>query len=150
MNEASIEELKRAIAAIFLGEGADKLSEDQMLTAISLKRRWFSPEYAKCMIENGKRHGLLKLDGKFLSPSFDYRNIEIPFNYFPSESVAEMEEENLRDRIIRHMEISRDEVKEALSMDYNLYDEVKILLWGAMNDKEYMTLIEDVEKEIMG
>ena len=149
MSEASIEELKKAIAAIFLGEGTDKMGEEQMLTAISMKRRWFSPESAKMMIENGKRHGLLRENGKFLSPAFDYREIEIPFGYFPPESVTEIQEESVMDRMIREMGLSQDDVEEALSMDYNLLDCVKILLWVAMYGKEYEKFIDNIEKEIV-
>ena len=150
MKDTSIEELKRAVAAIFLGEGTDRMSEEQMLTAISLKRRWFSPEYGKAMIENAKRHGLLKEDGGLLMPTFDYRDMDIPFGYFPPESVAEIEEERLMDRMIREMRMSQEDVERALSMDYNLNDEVKIILWGAMHGKEYQHFIDEVEKEIIG
>jgi hypothetical protein len=152
MKGPSTEELKRAIAAIFLGEGTEKMKEEHMLTAISLKRRWFPPDMAKNLIENGKKRGLLKEQGVFLEPTFDYRNIEIPFGYFPPKSVAEAvdEVETLRTILRRKLELSDEELKEALSMDYNLCDDVKILLWAALHDRDYLSLIDAAEKEIFG
>ncbi len=149
MSAPSTEELRKAIAAIFLGEGLDRMTEEQMLTAISMKRRWFSPEKAKAMIENGRRSGLLIDEGGFLRPSFDYREVEIPFGYYPPEEVAEVHIESMKERLKRELGLSDEEVKDALSMNYNLADEVKILLWAGMHGKRYKHLIDDVEKDLL-
>ncbi len=149
MKEPSIEELKTAIAAVFLGEGLERMSEEQMLSAISMKRRWFSPERAKVLIENGKRAGLLSSDGVFISPAFTYKEVEIPFGYYPSESVLEYSEENLIERMKEEWDVSGEDMRSALSMNYNLENEVKLILWAASNGKDYENILDDVERFLL-
>ncbi len=149
MKGASTDELKRAIAAVFLGEGLEKMSEEQMLSAISMKRRWFTPEKASVFIENGKKAGLIVKKGRNLLPSFRYKEIEIPFGYYPPESVLEYVGEDIMERIRSEWKLSEDEINSALSMEYNLEDEAKILLWGAQNGKDYYTMVSDVEEQLI-
>ncbi len=141
--------MKTAIAAVFLGEGLDSMSEEQMLSTISMKRRWFSPEKAKLLIENGKKTGLLRSERGFISPSFPYKEVEIPFGYYPSESVLEYPGEDMLEILKRECGMSEEEVESALSLDYNIENEVKLILWAARAGKEYVHLIDDVEEFLL-
>lgn len=149
MRGPSIEEMKLAIGALFLGEGMEKMKEEQMLGAISIKRRWFDPKKAEIMIKNAKSMGLLENDGDYLRPSFDYKEMEVPFGYYPPEELAELYTIPPKDRLIRELSMSEEELKQALSMDYNLYDEVKIVLWAAMNGRKYSEFLDDLENWII-
>lgn len=114
-----------------------------------MKRRWFTPEKGKRFIENGIRSGFLAPNGKYLAPSFPYSDIDIPFGYYPPESLAEYSGDDIMARIKSEWGLSEEDLRSALSTDYNLEDEVKILLWGARNGKEYSGAISDVESYLM-
>lgn len=149
MSGASIEELKKAIAALFLGEGVKKMSEEQMLSVVSMKRRWFTPEKASLFIDNAKKAGMITEKGGSLSPTFPYEDIEIPFGYYPPESVLEYSGKSMLERIRDAWKLGEEEFKATVSMEYNLEDEVKLVLWGAEKGKEYSKFLEDIEKELM-
>ncbi len=85
----SSSELKTAIASLFLGEGRTEMSEEEIIKSASMKRRWFSPELAGSFIERGLSTGLLIRDGNRLKPSFDCEDMDVPFGYYPDESILE-------------------------------------------------------------
>ncbi len=129
--------MRTAVAALFLGEGREALTEDEALLSISVKRRWFSPELAKIFIENALSSGLIKRDGKYIKPSFEYGELEIPYGYYPDDSVLATGEE------------TEDIPVDALSMDYPFTDEVKSLIYLMRKGEDVRNKLDAVEKKLM-
>ena len=142
MNESSIEELKRAVAALFLGEGLESMSKERAISAISMKRRWFSPDNALRFLKNAEESGLIRMEGKKMVPLFEYADTELPFGYYPPESVLDFESKGLIDDIRSEWEIPEDEFGTALSSDYPFSDEVKLILWGIKRGKDASEFIK--------
>ena len=131
-------EMRTAVAALFLGEGKDALTEDEALLSISVKRRWFSPELAKKFMENALSSGLIKRDGGHIRPSFEYSDVEIPYGYYPDDSVLHAMDEKTED-------VSAD----ALSMDYPFTDEVKSLIYLMRKGEDIRDKLDTIEKKLM-
>ena len=148
MSESSIEELKRAVAALFLGEGLESMTEEHAITAISMKRRWFSPEDALRFLKNAEKAGLIRRKGEKMVPAFEYAAIEVPFAYFPPPSVLDFESDDLTDDIRSEWGVSDEEYRAAISMDYPFTDEVKVILWGMKKGKDASEFIKRALDEI--
>lgn len=80
-------ELEITLAQIFRKKGKSSLSEKDFVFAASLDFRWFSPKEAQKLLELGLDGGLLKSDGGSISPTFDYKAVEVPKGFAPTADV---------------------------------------------------------------
>ena len=136
MKESS-SDMEVAVAALFLGEGKEELEMEEALMAISVKRRWFSPDLARKFMEKAVSSGLVKeRDGK-ISPTFDYRSVDVPFGYYPDESILETGEEK------------EEMPEEALSLDYPFTDEVKFLIYLMRKGEDIQGRLESAENDLI-
>ena len=131
-------EMKRAVAALFIGEGKESLSEDEAVKAISMKRRWFSPELARKFLKKAVSSGIIVKESNKFIPLFDYREVEIPYNYYPDISVEDEGSVSIPD--------------EALSMEYPFVDGLKHLLYLMMKgedaDVDMKDMLDRIEAEL--
>ena len=139
MKESS-SELKTAIAAVFLGEGKPSLTEEEFIKASSMKRRWFSPDYARKFLENAISSGILLRKGKNLTPSFEYADEEIPFDYYPSNAVLEGAEK---------IDSERSPDADGPFSEYPFVDELKMILSDMLNGKDVSERLKELEKSLM-
>jgi len=80
--------LERAVAAPFLAEGRRRLSESDVVVALSLDRDWFTPDQAERLVDVAEGEGLLarEEDGD-LVVQFDLDAIELSDGFVPDEEV---------------------------------------------------------------
>lgn len=82
--------LRRAVAAPFRDRGADRLTESELVVALSLDRSWFSPDQAERSVALAVSEGLLKqtddADDR-LRPTFDAADVELPEEFEPDDAV---------------------------------------------------------------
>ena len=81
--------LRRAVAAPFRDRGADRLTESELVVALSLDRSWFSPDQAERSVALAVSEGLLERtdpDDR-LRPTFDAADVELPEGFEPDDAV---------------------------------------------------------------
>ncbi len=81
--------LRRAVAAPFRDRGADRLTESELVVALSLDRSWFSPDQAERSVALAVSEGLLERTdgGDRLRPTFDAADVELPEEFEPDDAV---------------------------------------------------------------
>ena len=81
--------LRRAVAAPFRDRGADRLTESELVVALSLDRSWFSPDQAERSVALAVSEGLLERTdgGDRLRPTFDVAAVELPEEFEPDNAV---------------------------------------------------------------
>lgn len=114
----------------------ESLSEEEAVKAISMKRRWFSPELARKFLKKALSSGLIVKESNKFIPLFDYREVEIPYNYYPDISVEDEDDAAVPD--------------EVLSMDYPFVDGLKHLLYLMMKgeDADVEDMLDRIEAEL--
>ncbi len=75
--------LRVAVAAPFAQHGGRRLRENEFVVALSLDRRWFSPDQATRLIDVATEAGLLEHDGPELVATFDPATVTIPEAFTP-------------------------------------------------------------------
>jgi len=78
------DELRNGIAHIFRRKAKDFLTEREFVFSASMDLRWFSYTDAMRFLELGVSSGLIRREGKAITPTFDYRKAELPANFKPS------------------------------------------------------------------
>ncbi len=81
--------LRRAVAAPFRDRGADRLTESELVVALSLDRSWFSPDQAERSVALAVSEGLLErtdADDR-LRLTFDAADVELPEGFEPDDAV---------------------------------------------------------------
>ncbi len=79
--------LRVAVAAPFKDRGTDRLRENEFVVALSLDRRWFSPDQSKRLIDVATREGLLERDGPRLRLAVDAGEVTVPEGFVPDDGV---------------------------------------------------------------
>jgi len=79
-----VTELEIALAQVFRRKGKMKMAEKDFVFAASLDFRWFSPKEAQVLMEMGLEAKLLTVDGGMLTPTFDFKALDIPKGYAPT------------------------------------------------------------------
>jgi len=88
-------ELETCLALLFRRKGKNILTEKELVFSASMDFRWFTPKEAQRLLELGIRRGLLvKTDG-LVKPNFDYKRIDIPATYRPTQSAILDEPEDV-------------------------------------------------------
>ena len=75
--------LRVAVAAPFAQHGGKRLRENEFVVALSLDRRWFSPDQAKRLVDVATEQGLIDHDGAHLGATFDPATVTIPEDFVP-------------------------------------------------------------------
>ncbi len=88
-------ELETCLAVLYKRKGKNVLTEAEFQFAVSLDFRWFTPQEAQRLMELAIGRGLLVRSDIYLSPSFDYKDIEAPLSFRPSRDVLVGEKEEL-------------------------------------------------------
>ena len=82
--------LRVVVAAPFRREGRDRVTESDFIVDLSMKRRWFTPEQARRVVDVALTEGLLERgDADSLIAAFDPREVAIPEGFAPDESVVQ-------------------------------------------------------------
>jgi hypothetical protein len=82
--------LRVVVAAPFRRNGRERLSENDFIVDLSMKRRWFTPEQAQRVVDVALSEGLVERgDADSLVASFDPREVSIPEGFSPDESVVQ-------------------------------------------------------------
>ncbi|HHT75149.1 MAG: DUF2240 family protein [Methanomassiliicoccaceae archaeon] len=95
-------ELETCLAVLYKRKGKNVLTEAEFQFAVSLDFRWFTPQEAQRLMDLAIKRGLLVRNDMYLSPSFDYKDIDAPLSFRPSHDVLseEKEEPNLFARLV--------------------------------------------------
>ena len=82
-----MDELKRVLAQAFKARGKARLTRSELAFALSLDLKWFTPDESREAVDAGLQAGLLtETDGK-ITPSFDYKTIDIPEGFHPGKDL---------------------------------------------------------------
>ena len=79
--------LRVAVAAPFKDRGTDRLRENEFVVALSLDRRWFSPDQSKRLVDVATREGILERDGPRLRLAVDASEVTVPEGFVPDDDV---------------------------------------------------------------
>ena len=79
--------LRVAVAAPFKDRGTDRLRENEFVVALSLDRRWFSPDQSKRLVDVATREGVLERDGPRLRLAVDASEVTVPDGFVPDDDV---------------------------------------------------------------
>ena len=78
-----------ALAQLFNKKGKSSLTEKEFVFAASLDLRWFTPKEAQKFLDISVESELLALDGDKVKPTFDYKSVEIPKGYSPTNDLLQ-------------------------------------------------------------
>jgi hypothetical protein len=82
--------LRVVVAAPFRREGRDRVTESDFILDLSMKRKWFTPEQARRVVDVALSEGLVERgDADSLVAAFDPREVSIPEGFTPEESVVQ-------------------------------------------------------------
>ncbi|MDD1769275.1 MAG: DUF2240 family protein [Methanomassiliicoccales archaeon] len=79
-------ELETYLALLFRRKGKNILTEKELVFSASMDYRWFTPKEAQRLLELGIKRGLLTKTDGLVKPNFDYKRIDIPASYRPSQN----------------------------------------------------------------
>ncbi len=82
-------EIEVALAQLFNKKGKSSLTEKEFVFAASLDLRWFTPKEAQKFLDISVESELLALDGDKVKPTFDYKSVEIPKGYSPTNDLLQ-------------------------------------------------------------
>lgn len=80
-------ELEAACAQVFRRKGKSRMPEKDFVFAVSLDFKWFTPKEAQRLLDICLDAGILALDDGMVVPKFDYKNIDVPKGYAPSQEL---------------------------------------------------------------
>ena len=91
-------EVQRSIAVLFRRKGKEVLTEREFVFSASMDLRWFSPKDAQKLLDAGLSAGHIKKTGGNLTPTFDFRGVDVPIDYRPTtEMLKEASKSRSRD-----------------------------------------------------
>ena len=78
------DDLRNGIALIFRRKAKDFLTDREFVFSASMDLRWFSYTDAMRFLELAVSSGLVRREGKAITPTFDFRKLELPAAFKPS------------------------------------------------------------------
>ena len=78
------DDLRNGVALIFRRKAKDLLTEREFVFSASMDLRWFSYTDAMKFLELAISSGLIRREGKAITPTFDFRKLELPTAFKPS------------------------------------------------------------------
>jgi hypothetical protein len=145
-----------ALGYIFRRKGKDELTGKEIVLSASMDLGWFSPKEAQKLLDVSKELRLLTETEEGFKPSFDYKGLDIPLEFKPTERVLKIEtQEPLFIAIVRKAAEksckNRNDIiaqvnrkKEELSIDI----EVAALLVAAQYDVSVTEFLDEAQNEI--
>jgi hypothetical protein len=79
-------ELETCLALLFRRKGKNILTEKELVFSASMDYRWFTPKEAQRLLELGIKRGLLTNTDGLVKPNFDYKRIDFPASYRPTQN----------------------------------------------------------------
>ena len=79
--------LEATVAAPFQWHATERLGEGEFVVALSLERKWFSPDQAKRLVDVAVGRGLVNKDDGDLVARFEPSDVTVPEEFRPSEEV---------------------------------------------------------------
>ena len=141
--------LKKLVAFLFQTTGKERLNEKEIYMILSYKLGWLTPAAGRMAIQKALEKGLIKKDGEELLPNFDYKSIDIPFDFKFDEKMLEMEED-LYHKVIKMISeeknIGEKKIKEEideLAEKQDIYKEIAALVIA----KKYGLKIDELIEE---
>ncbi len=144
--------LKKLIAFLFQNAGKESLDEKEIYMILSFRLGWLPPKAGKEVVERAIKEGLLvEKDGK-LKPSFDYKSIEIPFDFVFKESDIEKDivsriVEEILERSGEGEKKIRDEIDEVAGK-LEVYKEVAALVVAKNKGMDISAFLEEVKETV--
>lgn len=147
----------RALGYIYRKKGRETLSGKDIVLSASMDLGWFSPKDAEKLLAISQELRLLKETDEGLKPNFDYKSLEIPLDFKPSDRVLKLEsQEPLFIAVVRKIEeMTRQDRREIIAQinrkkdDLAIEIEVAALLIAAQNDVPISEFLEESENEIL-
>lgn len=151
-----MEELKKSLAYLFQRKGKNVLSEKELTMSVSMDLGWFSPVEAKRLIDVGLELKLLSKGNEGLSPTFDYKALNIPIDFSPPRNILEVEsQEPLLLAIVRNIQdktnLDKNKVMAEINKKQNTLKvdiEVAAILVAKRYEVDISGFLREVESEI--
>ncbi|UCE37392.1 MAG: DUF2240 family protein [Thermoplasmata archaeon] len=149
-------ELMEALIYLFQRKGKKVLSEKEIILSASMDLGWFTPDEAKQLVDVCLELKLLTKEDTGLSPSFDYKDHNIPIDFTPSKNILQLEaQEPLLFSVIRHIEsktnLKRSPILAEINKKQNSLDveiEVAAMLVAQKYDVDILGFLREAEVEI--
>jgi len=81
------DDLRKGVALIFRRKAKDLLTDREFVFQASMDLRWFSYTDAMRFLELAISSGLIRREGKAITPTFDFRKLELPAAFKPSPEI---------------------------------------------------------------
>ncbi|MFW5953455.1 MAG: DUF2240 family protein [Candidatus Natronoplasma sp.] len=110
--------MKKALAFIFQKEGEEIIKEDFIYTQ-SVDMEWFSSERAREVIDRALESDLIKMREDKILVNFDYKTVDIPMGFEPSEDIFEEKKKDLFQALLSEMVEKTDFSKQEIMSKVN-------------------------------
>ncbi|MCD6473797.1 MAG: DUF2240 family protein [Thermoplasmata archaeon] len=146
--------LEKLIAFLFQTTGKDRLTEKEIYMILSFKLGWLTPAEGKKAIQKALEKNLIKKEGEEIIPNFDYKSIDIPFEFKFDSKMLEVEEDfysKIVARIVGSKNIGEKKVRkeiEELAEKNDIYKEVAALVIAKRYGVEIDDLIDEAWKMV--
>ena len=146
--------LEKLIAFLFQTTGKDRLTEKEIYMILSFKLGWLTPAEGKKAIQKALEKNLIKKEGEEIIPNFDYRSIDIPFEFKFDAKMLEVEEDlysKIVARVVKSKNIGEKKVREEieeLAEKNDIYKEVAALVIAKRYGLDIDDLIDEAWKMV--
>jgi len=146
--------LEKLIAFLFQTTGKDRLTEKEIYMILSFKLGWLTPAEGKKAIQKALEKNLIKKEGDEIIPNFDYRSIDIPFEFKFDAKMLEVEEDlysKIVARVVKSKNIGEKKVREEieeLAEKNDIYKEVAALVIAKRYGLDIDDLIDEAWKMV--
>jgi len=146
--------LEKLIAFLFQTTGKDRLTEKEIYMILSFKLGWLTPAEGKKAIQKALEKNLIKKEGEEIIPNFDYKSIDIPFEFKFDSKMLEVEEDfysKIVARIVGSKNIGEKKVRkeiEELAEKNDIYKEVAALVIAKRYGLDIDDLIDEAWKMV--
>ena len=158
--EVRSDELARAVALIFRRKAKDILTEREFVFSASMDLRWFNYSDAMRLLETAIQAGLLRREGRAVTPTFDHRSVELPAGFRPSPSLLRARSapppetllSRVADAIAQRAGVDRPSAMAEINRrreELGLEPEVAALLCARARGVDIGPLIDEAERAIM-
>jgi len=150
------EDLKKAIALIYLKFGKDNISKQDFILTSSLTYRWFSPVIAEQFLKKSIELKLVSENENNIQINFDYKNIDIPLG-FKLDEISIKEEK--KDAFIEVIDLISEKTNKdkrsvaeevnTLANKLNIYPQVALLVMAKNTDINISKFVDKIIEEYL-
>jgi hypothetical protein len=149
--------LKKSIALLYRKKGKEILSSKEMELMITMDFRWFTPKEAKDFIQLAVNSGLVLKQKNGLKINFDWREIDIPLDFAPTNAIFEAVSHQscftgIVDAIESNQKIPREDIVAEINQKQetmNVAIEIAAILVGTKYGIDLSGFYDSVEKELI-